>query len=143
LSKRGFQAGATAQARNTNITLTSLEELQADTHDEYIEYQCAVLRHRCKAIVDRGNEGVELVVETSPSPGGFTMMTWTPGLDYRIHGRISMLERAVDVAARDNWPIDVVVADEVESQIRADNLDDLRQIVGNALAAIEDELGFT
>jgi hypothetical protein len=72
LSKRGLQAGATAQARNTNITLTSLEELQADTHDEYIEYQCAMLRQRCKAIVDRGNEGVEVVVETSPSPGGFT-----------------------------------------------------------------------
>jgi hypothetical protein len=47
------------------------------------------------------------------------MMTWTPGLDSRVHGRISMLERAVDVAARDNWPIDVVVAaDEVESQQR-------------------------
>ena len=144
LSKRGFQAGATAQARNTNITLTSLEELQANTHDEYIEYQCAMLRQRCNAVVDRGNEGMKVVWEMPPSPGGLTTMTATGGLDYRVRGRISMLQSAVDVAARDNWPIDVVVvADEVERQIRAHNMDDLRQIVGNALAATEDELGFT
>lgn len=144
LSKGGFQAGATAQARNTNITLTSLEELRANTREEYIEYQCAMLRQRCKAVVDRGNEGMEVVWETPPEPDGLWSMTMTGGLDYRVHGRISMLERAVDVAAHDNWPIDVVVvADEVERQIRAHNMDDLRQIVANALAAIEDELGST
>jgi hypothetical protein len=144
LSKRGFQAGATAQARNTNITLTSLEELRADAHDEYIEYQCAMLRQRCKAVVDRGNEGVEVVTAGDPWSGGLWSMTMTGGLDYRLRGRISMLESAVEVAARDNWPIDVVVvADEVERQVRAHNMDDLRQIVANALAAIEDELGFT
>lgn len=151
LSRRGFQPGATALAQKSNITLTSLSELQADTADEYVEYQCELLSKRCQAAVDTISARTTV---TRHSPNHISASD-PPGcgyVGYLVQGRISMLQRAIQAALKGEWPINVVLVSyrpdvlppynsAVESRIRVETIDELTRVVSGAMDVIEQEIG--
>jgi hypothetical protein len=126
LSRRGFQSGAPMLANKSNITLTSLDELQEDTEDEYIEYQCALVIKRCKAVM----EGMKFPVRY---PAGASLPN-----PFELIGRAGLLARAAEAAIDGKWPIGVTaLSDGVESRVRATNFADLMQFVEGALTEVE------
>jgi hypothetical protein len=152
LSRRGFQPGATALAQKSNITLTSLSELQADTADEYVQCQCGLLSKRCQAAVDTINARTIITLAT-----GTMRASDPPGAGYVGHfmlGRISLLQRAVRAARNGKWPFNIKIvslargvsrmqcaADAAEMNIRVNNVDELAQWIGTAMDSIEREIG--
>jgi hypothetical protein len=137
LSRKGFQSGAPMLAQKSNITLTSLDELRADTENEYIEYQCALLTKRCEAIKDavhaRGSPFKMSLGRAISYPADLAALNFV--------GRAAILEAAVEFALKGRWPIRViVVTDEAESPVRTENFSELLAVVDDALTKIEGEL---
>jgi Restriction endonuclease len=153
LSRRGFQAGATALAHRSNITLTSLSELQANTADEYIEFQCELLTKRCQAAIDTISART---IVTRHSPNHLTASD-PPGcgyVSYEVRGRISMIEQAIQAAVEGKWPIDLILLSPLpgapadydfleEMAVQASNMDELAHWIGIAMDLIEIQIGLT
>jgi len=137
LSRNGFQSGAPMLAQKSNITLTSLEDLRTETEKEYVEYQCTLLTKRCDAIKDAVHSR-----GTTLKRGNAMSTTYPAGLRaLNFIGRAAMLEAAVEFALKGRWPIRViVVTDDIESRVRAENFSDLLAAVDEGLTRIEDEL---
>jgi len=53
LSEKGFQSGAIRLAQGSNVTLTSLAVMRDKTYREWVEYQCAELAGRFKAVREK------------------------------------------------------------------------------------------
>ncbi|GBG35815.1 restriction endonuclease [Mycobacterium montefiorense] len=136
LSRRGFQSGAPALATKSNITLTSLDELQTDTEDEYKEYRCVLVTKRCQAIIDEIT-----ALSTLFRRGGMYGTSFPAGLNgIEFTGRASILRSAAEAALAGKWPIRVVIVSEgKESTERPPNFDGLMDVVEHALAKLESE----
>jgi hypothetical protein len=134
LSRKGFQSGAPAMARKSNITLTSLEELKADTEDEYIEYQCGVLRRKCEAIMTAIHASrLEKLRSRDDNP-----LDWP---DIVIAARAGGLKTAIEEAVGGRWPVGITrVKDGLESYAFLDNMPDFLAVVEFVLEEIEDQL---
>jgi hypothetical protein len=151
LSRRGFQPGATALAQKSNITLTSLVELRADTADEYAEFQCELLSKRCQAATDTITART-IVTHHSPNHLTFSDPPGCGYVSYEVRGRISVIEQAIQAAVTGKWPVDLLLisyppgADPlrdkaVETAIQVSNMDELAHWVGIAMDLIEREIG--
>lgn len=108
LSRRGFQPGATALAQKSNITLTSLSELQADTAAEYVQWQCDLLSKRCQATVDTINAKAT-VTRPAPPKSASSFPQYSPATGVMLYlGRILALQYAIQAARKGEWPINVI-----------------------------------
>jgi Restriction endonuclease len=134
LSRRGFQSGASTMANKSNITLTGLDELVADTEDDYIEYQCGVLRKRCEAIIDTlHSSGLEKTRDSKANP-----LDWP---DIVFGARADMLKTAIEEAVSGRWPVTMSrTNDGLVSYAHADNISDFITLTDFTLGEIENEL---
>lgn len=137
LSEKGFQSGAKNLARNTNIALTSLDEMRVTTYHEWVEYQCAALVKRCKA----AREEVRLRTEFS-SKGRVKFAKVPGGLDTNlVMGRTGMLEMYIEHGAlKDVWPLTVKVFNpdtQTESKMRTKNFAEFLEVAESQMADIE------
>lgn len=134
LSRRGFQSGAPAMATESNISLTSLEEVKEDTKAEYIEYRCDELRRRCESVVSViHTSGLEALRSQDDDP-----FDWP---DISIGARANGLKTAIEEALGDRWPVGITrVKDGQESYAFIDNMPDLLAVVEHILNEIEDDL---
>jgi hypothetical protein len=157
LSRRGFQAGATALAQKSNITLTSLSELRANTADEYIEFQCELLSKRCQAARDFISARTIVRSDWSSPTSGSIWMSDPPGLgyvSYEMQGRISMIEKPIRDAIKGKWPIELTLLSPVpdapedysflaETAVQVSNMDELSHWIGIAMDFVESQIGLT
>jgi hypothetical protein len=130
LSRRGFQSGAPSIATKSNISLTSLEELKADTGDEYINYRCGELRRRCESVVSLiHTSGLETLRRRDDDP-----FDWP---DILIGARANGLKTTIEEALGDRWPVGITrVKDGLESYAFIDNMPDLLAVVNHVLKEI-------
>jgi hypothetical protein len=167
MSERGYQAGAISLVTGSNITLTSLSELQTATAHEHVEIQCHSLITRCKALDSRISARVTFHADRFPffrDPPGNPYISWV------VSTRIHSLMNAVLAAREGLWPITIEIAQAipptslteptgdtdrdlyarvraeeaarraVTRTVRAENFDQLLPIVASALDDIEIEI---
>lgn len=139
MSEKGFQSGAVALARGSNIKLTSLAAMKEDTYREWVEYQCAELIRRVKDVREKVGSRT---VFTRP---GNAPIAWVLGdLDaIKISGRTGILERVIEYRVlKDRWPLIVAVvgADGTESKVRTDTFDEFLALAERELTDIEKEV---
>lgn len=139
MSEKGFQSGAVAFAKGSNIKLTSLAAMKEDTYREWVEYQCAELIRRVKDVREKVGSRT---VFTRP---GNAPIAWVLGdLDaIKVSGRTGILERVIEYRVlKDHWPLMVTVvdADGTESKVRTDNFDEFLALAEGELTDIEKEV---
>lgn len=134
LSHKGFQSGAPAMARKSNITLTSLEDLKEETASEYIEYQCDQLRRRCDSLVNViHTSGLEKLRRRYDNP-----LDWP---DIVIGARAGQLKTAIEEGLGNRWPVGITrVKDGLEGFASVGNMPDLLAVVEYVLDEIEQDL---
>lgn len=102
LSESGFQAGAVRMARSSNITLSSVSDLEDNSEDERVELGLQVLRKRLARLNDR--VGVLMVRE--PTSGNYNMV---PGADWGricfLYSLIESIDAALSAAEVGRWPV--------------------------------------
>lgn len=139
LSEKGFQPGAKALAKGSNVILTSLADLREDTYQEWVEYQCGALIRRVKAVRDKVRSRTEVTRR-----GGATFARVPGGLDTtRAYGRTGILEAVIDNGVlKDHWPLMVPVVDihGVESKVRVDSFAEFLELADRELTAVEAEV---
>ncbi|MFC9664270.1 restriction endonuclease [Nocardia sp. NPDC127606] len=132
LSNSGFQTGAPSLAYMSNVTLTSLETLQADSYHEFFEYQCTLNARRCQAIIDavHNSDLYERI------PGGRLTTFDRPSLGFGA--RAAVLKTAIDEALAGNWPVTVInFTNDVQRHAKADNPSAFLDISEYAVAKLE------
>lgn len=115
-SESGFQAGAIQIARKSNVTLTSLEELRANAHEEIIEFELTKATKRF-AILDSKLRPLIFDNDGFPFP--------QPGIDRQeiisLMGDMLILKLALPKAAARDFPVWSIAGDRGSVQSRDPN----------------------
>lgn len=134
LSRKGFQSGAPAMARGSNMTLTSLEELQSSTTREKIEYRCEQINRRCDRIqtVIHTNE-LDRLRNPNDNP-----LDWP---DILLGARVNALKTATAEALGDRWPVGLThTKDGLDGHAYPDNMADFLVLGDFVLRSLEEQL---
>jgi hypothetical protein len=100
----GFQSGAVAAARFSNVTLTSLADLGANAKQDVLETRLRQLTVRVMELRSRFEQASTADREAEPEPprGGF----WVPTEEFfRQRGDLGWLERGVERAIAGSFPV--------------------------------------
>jgi hypothetical protein len=137
MSESGFQAGAVRATEKTNIVLTSLDELRAGAQD-YLRCGAIEKMHQRIAKVEGELAAARDRLEQSEGPPPYEGAFWVPEDEYmRQLGSISMIDRALKRALRDEFPT-VTGPDETGKRPRlANNLSELVDQAGKGLDIVE------
>ncbi len=139
LSEKGFQSGAIRLAQGSNVTLTSLAVMRDKTYREWVEYQCAELVGRFKAVREKVSS------RTVVTRQGDATFARTPGglNTTKVYGRTAILEVVIDHGVlKDHWPlmVPIVDADGAESKVRTNNFAEFIALADGELTEIEQEV---
>jgi hypothetical protein len=106
LSESGFQSGALDAARNTNVVLSSLEELRTKSRDDVMREALIGLENRALALQDKMFREFMCDVEKGAS---FAARRVRDGVDgeryYSMFGSIAMLNVAIDRVRLGHLPV--------------------------------------
>lgn len=151
LAENGFQAGALAVARGTNLQLTSLAQLKEASSEEFLDLRIQSMMSELGnlsdvlfALNDVSEKEVNgLQVSTSTPKPGFDLGDWRHG-QTRLWGQLAILEAGLKKAARRRFPVvygwDVNAA--TETPLRADTAAELLDGATTVLSAIRAAITF-
>lgn len=114
LSEVGFQSGAIRVTRNTNITLTSLADLRANTHDMLTEQIVTLLHWRWNQIMKRLSK---VHNQQKPEHG-----MYTPSIT--VKARLMFLDSALEDGLRGDFPT-IYALDSKGGRLSAENFEEL------------------
>jgi hypothetical protein len=110
LSEVGFQAGAIRMANSSNITLSSLADLEENSEGERARLALVQLRRRISILIGRIGK-LTTREDRSPQTGGtFTRITYgaVPGVDMRqvtqLYGKITMVQFGLSSGEAERYP---------------------------------------
>jgi len=134
LSRKGFQSGAPAMARRSNMTLTSLEKLKEGTKGEYYDRQCDRICQRCDSILTALHSNqLEKLRNPDDNP-----LDWP---DIVIGARAGALKTATTEALAGRWPVSITHAkDGLEGYAFPDNMTNFLAICDVVLSDLENQL---
>ena len=144
LSESGFQAGAIRMAQLSNVTLSSISDLEENSEQERFELRLYEFRRHLSKMMDRLH--TLMMHERSSRGGKFSGRSYAvPGTDLRhitsLIGIAGGVESALSVAEGGRWPITYFEWDLTEMRPHAArNEGELLEGLNEVLVHLEDEL---
>ncbi len=134
LSESGFQAGAIRCARFTNITLTSLQDLQEQTREQFAKEELWALYLRVSQVIDDLNNEPVRIYLAGPATG---CLYANPDIDDKIRS-MKRLAKALVESFRGQLPVKYI--DNIGETLIFDTIEHLIEVSRFTLADAEEFL---
>jgi hypothetical protein len=123
-SESGFQAGAIRATRNTNITLTGLEDFRLNFQDEISSTKARILDERISrllqaflAVWDLGESERQATFARYSGPPGFDVLKGGPDAVAGVTSRLAQMRQSLEDARFGRWPVAYFPLDLVDGEI--------------------------
>ncbi|WP_279635855.1 restriction endonuclease [Kitasatospora cheerisanensis] len=123
-SESGFQAGAIRVTRNTNITLTSLEDFRLNFQDEVSSTKAKVLDERIArllqafaAVWDLAGSERQATFSRYSGPSGFDFLEGGPHAVIGVTSRLNQMRQSLEDARFGRWPVAYFPLDLVDGEV--------------------------